>query len=237
MRGPHPGCAGGSAIAHGALVAVSRNASEASSNGRTADFGSAYEGSNPSASANSPRAASQRAELTPLARPPHVVLVALGNVRARTLSEVGAAIGEVLQVPARNGPGLDRPGYAFNKERGQYHATSIVRRLAGLQRAGAGPVIGIADVDLFLPDLPFVFGDADRDAGAALFSVARLAHPDPDRFRRRAQVEGVHEMGHLLGLAHCLDWRCAMFLSRDSADSDRKGPGLCASCRSSLGLP
>jgi predicted Zn-dependent protease len=27
-----------------------------------------------------------------------------------------------------------------------------------------------------------------------------------------------------------------MFFSRDAADADRKGPGLCGSCRAALGL-
>jgi archaemetzincin len=97
-------------------------------------------------------------------------------------------------------------------------------------------VVGILDVDLFLPDAPYVIGDADRDAGAAVFSLARLSSPDPELVRRRARVEVVHAAGHLFGLSHCGDFRCAMFLSRDAADVDRKAPGPCASCRTALGL-
>jgi archaemetzincin len=144
----------------------------------------------------------------------------------------------VLAIATKAGPSLERPQYAFNEERRQYHAPAILRRLASLRPGSGGvPVVGVADVDLFLPDLPYVIGDADRDAGAALFSTSRLGAADPDALRRRAQVEAVHAAGHLLGLSHCPDHRCAMFLSRDAADSDRKGPGLCTSCRNALGLP
>ncbi len=213
-----------------------RNGSEASSNGRTADFGSAYEGSNPSASATSAaKPANLRAEVRPLARPPHVLLVALGGVSHRLVHAAGESLQDTLEIGAKIGPSLDKPQYAFNKDRGQYHATSILRRLSSM-RSQAVPVVGIVDVDLFLPDAPYVIGDADRDAGAAIFSVARLAHADPDKLRRRVQVETVHGAGHLLGLSHCSDFRCAMFFSRDAADADRKGPGLCASCRAALGL-
>ena len=52
--------------------------------------------------------------------------------------------------------------------------TSILRRLASL-RPPAIPVVGIVDVDLFLPDAPYVIGEADRDAGAAVFSLSRLS--------------------------------------------------------------
>ncbi len=213
-----------------------RNGSEASSNGRTADFGSAYEGSNPSASASSAsKPANLRAEVRPLARPAHVLLVTLGTIAPRIVTAASEAVKEVLEIASRAGPALDRPQYAFNKDRGQYHATSILRRLATL-RPRDGQVVGILDVDLFLPDAPYVIGDADRDAGAALFSIARLSHGEPEQIRRRVQVETVHAAGHLLGLSHCGDFRCAMFLSRDAADSDRKGPGLCASCRAALGI-
>jgi archaemetzincin len=49
-------------------------------------------------------------------------------------------------------------------------------------------------------------------------------------------VEAIHEAGHLLGLGHCLDFRCAMFLVKEAAEVDRKGPGLCNGCRNALGL-
>ncbi|ABC79784.1 MULTISPECIES: archaemetzincin [Anaeromyxobacter] len=173
-----------------------------------------------------------------MAAPSHVLLIGLGNVGPKTLAEAAQALRDVYGLASKAGPSLDRPQYAFNKDRGQYHAPAIVRRLAAL-RAGAGgvPVLGVVDVDLFLPDAAYVLGDADRDAGAAVYSVSRLGAADPALARRRIQVEAVHGVGHLLGLSHCLDFRCAMFLSRDAADSDRKGPGLCASCRTSLARP
>jgi archaemetzincin len=164
-----------------------------------------------------------------------VLLVTLGDVGPKLVVEAGHALREILGISAKVGPSLDRPRYAFNEARGQYHSTSILRRLSSLRGAAGPPVVGIADVDLFLPDAPYVIGDADRDAGAALFSLARLSHGEPAELRRRAQVETVHATGHLLGLSHCSDYRCAMFVSRDAADSDRKGPGLCASCRAALG--
>jgi archaemetzincin len=169
-------------------------------------------------------------------KPGEVLIVSLGLPPPRLLADVGAALREVLALSARNGPSLERPGYAFNEGRGQYHTAAILRRLGGF-RAGGAPVLGVADFDLFVPDAPFVIGDADRDAGTAIFSLARIVHADPDRLRRRAQVEAVHEMGHLLGLSHCPDYRCAMFPTREAADADRKGPGLCAPCRGALGLP
>lgn len=61
---------------------------------------------------------------------------------------------------------------------------NIVRSMRGLGH----------DVDLFVPELNFVFGEADLVGKAAVFSLARLRQevyglkPDPRLFRRRAPV-------------------------------------------------
>ena len=218
---------------------------EASSNGRTADFGSAYEGSNPSASAKPPaRAPNLRAELKPLPLPERFLLVAIGPAQKGLLPEIGQALEQVFGAPAEVGPPQAKPDYAFNKDRKQYHSTAILRRLDAVRgRERTNPVLGVVDVDLFVPDQPFVFGEADRDARAALLSVYRLKGTadgrtvPSDRLVHRTRAEAVHEMGHLLGLSHCNDFRCAMFLSHSAADADRKGSGLCAQCRAAIGRP
>jgi archaemetzincin len=176
--------------------------------------------------------------------PARVMLVPLGSVARALLADLGAAIQGALGPTAGLGPAQGSPEYAFNKSRQQYHSSAVLRRLEHLPGRSAGvPVLGVAEVDLFVPDAPFVFGEADRDAQTAVVSLARLkaggdGRPvDPERLRHRAQVEALHEMGHLLGLSHCSDFRCPMFLSHSAADSDRKGSGLCATCRTALDLP
>jgi archaemetzincin len=161
--------------------------------------------------------------------------VAIGSIRRRVLDSVREALHLVLRLEAEPGPVLERPHYAFNEARGQYHTAAILRRLATL-RPGLAPVLALADVDLFLPDAAFVLGDADRGVGAALVSTARLATRDLSRLVARARVEAIHEAGHLLGLGHCPDFRCAMYLSHEMVEVDRKEPALCRSCRHALGL-
>jgi archaemetzincin len=178
---------------------------------------------------------SERGDDRSLTGPDCVVVVAVGDVEPKLVQAAGATLHGALRVPARTAPPLYTPEYAFNKERNQYHATSIVRRLASCRQKGR-PIVGILGVDLFVPDAPYVIGDADRDAGAAVFSVARFSSPDPEVVRRRAGIETIHAAGHLLGLSLCSDSRCAMFGSRDAADTDRKSGGICANCRSALGL-
>jgi archaemetzincin len=217
---------------------------EASSNGRTADFGSAYEGSNPSASARpAARGPGPRGEARTLPVPPRVLLAAVGALPQGLIAEVGRALQEVFGAAASPIPAQVRPDFAFNKDRRQYHSTAVLRRLdATRPRGDAAPVLGVVDLDLFVPDQPFVFCESDRDAGSAIVSIFRLkgndGHPvPPDRVAHRVRAEAIHAFGHLLGLSHCNDARCAMYLSHTPADSDRKGDGLCGNCRAAVGRP
>jgi archaemetzincin len=101
-------------------------------------------------------------------------------------------------------------------------------------------ILGVTGVDLSVPGLNFVFGLADPRNHCAVISLARL-YPEfygqprnPRLFKERAIKEAVHEIGHLFGLDHCPDPACIMFFSNSLADTDRKGPGFCASCRELL---
>jgi len=130
---------------------------------------------------------------------------------------------------------LQRPDYAFNKDRGQYHCNAIMRRLASLLEPSHTMVLGVTDVDLFVPDSAFVLGEADRESRSAVVSVSRLrpgAHGE--QLRRRVQVEAIHQAGHLLGLSFCEDARCVMYFSQSAQDCDRKQMGLCNTCRNEL---
>jgi archaemetzincin len=164
-----------------------------------------------------------------------VTLVGLGDLPPRVLAEVSQGLHEALGIACHAGPHLDRPAYAFNEARRQYHAHAILRRLRTLRGGAPASLVGVCDADLFIPeDGDYVIGDADRDAGVAVLSLSRLSG-EPDALRRRARVEGLAVVGRLLGLSACHDYRCAMFPALDARDADRKGPALCATCRAALG--
>ncbi|MBN8472629.1 non-proteolytic archaemetzincin-like protein [Corallococcus exiguus] len=131
---------------------------------------------------------------------------------------------------------LSSPAYAFNKDRSQYHCNAIMRRLGTvLDESPQELVMGVTDADLFEPDSPFVFGQADRESKVAVMSLYRLRQgAEGDTLRRRVQVEAVHQAGHLIGLSYCEDSRCVMFLPQSPQDIDRKSLGPCNVCRNEL---
>lgn len=162
-------------------------------------------------------------------------LIAVGNVPAAFLKELEIPIEQVLGVASYLGRALmPTPGFAFNKDRSQYHTTAIMRRILTLRETGTPLILGVTDVDLFVPDSPFVYGEADRESHVAIMSLNRLRADQGDAWKRRTFVEAVHQAGHLIGLSYCEDARCAMFLATTITDAERRQMHLCNNCRNEL---
>jgi archaemetzincin len=132
--------------------------------------------------------------------------------------------------------GLD-PEFAFHPERQQYHSSQILAAMQPLT-GDWWRVLGVAAVDLYIPILTFVFGEAQIGGPCALVSSYRLREefyglpPDCRTLRARLFKESVHEIGHTLGLTHCHDYRCAMAASHAVEWIDVKEPLLCSQCQS-----
>jgi predicted Zn-dependent protease len=109
-------------------------------------------------------------------------------------------------------------------------------RLGRVERA-----LGVIDVDLFVPDLNFVFGLAEGDRAVIALSRLRAGAleeaADPRLFRQRVAKEAVHELGHTYGLGHCPNRRCVMAFSNSLHDTDVKSREFCTICIGLLGLP
>lgn len=124
--------------------------------------------------------------------------------------------------------------FAYDSARKQYYSTQILTRLAEV--AQGERVLGVASVDLFVPILTFVFGEAQLKGLAAVMSWHRLREryyglpARPDLENSRIVKEAVHELGHTFGLRHCPDWRCVMSSSHDVGRIDVKNAEFCVDC-------
>jgi archaemetzincin len=165
-----------------------------------------------------------------------IQLVSVGSPPLGLLKDLEEPLQTQLGIQVvQNKTQLQSPTYAFNKDRKQYHCNAIMRRLQTLLEKGQNFVMGIVDVDLFVPDSAFVFGEADRESKIGIVSIARLRPgTDSEGLKRRTQVETVHQAGHLVGLSYCDDPRCVMFLATNASDCDRKNVSLCNVCRNEL---
>lgn len=163
-------------------------------------------------------------------RPPTALVIALVPVADASPSEAEALVPILLETfgaPAVIAPAIPMPAGAHDPSRRQFRSTAILDALARLKRPEWERVLGVADADLFVPELNFVFGEADPRRGVAVFSLSRLRTPDRTLFLRRAATEAIHELGHTWGLSHCSDPNCVMWFSNTLSESDRKGTRFC----------
>jgi archaemetzincin len=157
----------------------------------------------------------------------------LGYLKDGIKKELKAVVDQVeKEVPLPSG--------AYDTRRRQYRAEAFLPLLTPYRPGNNGLVLGITGVDLFVPELNFVFGLADSRQKCAIISLARLQPEsyglpsNPQLFKERALKEAIHELGHLLGLGHCPSPACVMFFSNSLGDTDRKGPSFCPECRRRL---
>jgi archaemetzincin len=168
-------------------------------------------------------------------------LLPIGNVDDGLLKDLRPAIEEILCVPCKVLPVRLDPGFAFHGERQQYHSSEILQRMQSFLSADSWRMLGIAAVDLYIPILTFVFGEAQMGGLCSVLSTHRLRQefyglpPDPELFRQRLIKEAVHELGHTLSLTHCDDYRCFMASSHAVEWIDLKESVLCGNCRDAAG--
>lgn len=161
-------------------------------------------------------------------------LMAVGEVSSSLLKKLEQPFHSYLGLSSKlHRTVLQTPKYAFNKDRNQYHTNAILKRLVPLLEGPSDVILAISDVDLFIPDAAFVFGEADRELRVGILSTFRMKGSD-EQMSRRFQVEAVHQAGHLMGLSYCEDARCVMFMAQGLPECDRKNLMPCSLCRNEL---
>jgi archaemetzincin len=132
--------------------------------------------------------------------------------------------------------------FAYDPERKQYYSSAILEKLRDAGSGTGERILGLVDVDLYVPDLNFVFGEADVIEKMAVISTKRLRQEyyglpkDEELFFNRTLKESVHELGHTYGLGHCPDKNCVMYFSNSLQDTDFKSSSFCESCKRKLVL-
>ncbi len=167
-------------------------------------------------------------------------LLPIGNVEDGLLKDLRPALEQTFLVPCKVLPVRLDPQFAFHVERQQYHSSEILHRMQGFLTPNSWRILGVVALDLYIPILTFVFGEAQMGGPCALVSAHRLRQelyglpPDPELFRQRVIKEAVHELGHTLNLTHCDDYSCAMAPSHAVEWIDLKESTLCSACRNAV---
>ena len=124
----------------------------------------------------------------------------------------------------------------FNAARIQYSANDLLEKLVGVCPNNNSKIIGVTELDLYIPVLTFIFGQAYLNGRAAIVSTHRLRNeyygmePNPDIFWERLEKLVIHELGHSFGLIHCSNLNCVMISSTYVEDIDQKSVRMCDDC-------
>ena len=167
-------------------------------------------------------------------------MLPIGNLDGGLLMELGPALAETFHMPCEVIPRPLDAELAFHAERQQYHSSELLQHMQRYLTSDSWRVLGITAVDLYIPILTFVFGEAQMAGPCAVVSAHRLRQEfyglpaDRGLLRQRLLKEAVHEIGHTLNLTHCEDYMCAMAPSHAVEWIDLKESRLCAACHSQI---
>ena len=167
-------------------------------------------------------------------------LLPIGDVDRRLVEDLREMMGTVFRVPCEVLARSVSAEFAFHPERRQYHSSEILAKMQEQVNARCWRLLGVAAVDLYIPILTFVFGEAEMGGRCALVSLHRLRQEfyglpdDPELLRQRLLKEAVHELGHTLELTHCDDYQCVMAASHAVEWIDLKDSRLCVTCHNKV---
>ena len=170
----------------------------------------------------------------------HIGVVPIGEVPEITSKTIAAHILGYLNLKADILPPMNHPAYAYDKQRFQYNAGTIIKDFESRPFHNHDKLIGLLDVDLFIPIFTYVFGEARQGGKYALVSLYRLkSNPDgstpPESLQlERAAKVALHELGHLFNLLHCMDEKCLMHYSGNLPDLDKMPLYFCKYCSTYL---
>jgi len=171
-----------------------------------------------------------------------ITLVSFGYFEKEILEKTADAVSEEYhcQVFIRDGH-MDLSEF-YDSARRQYNGYALLKQVNSMPFPESEKILGIFNVDLFVPILTFIFGQAFLGGQTGIASLYRLSNErygmvsDAQLMLDRFKKEVIHELGHTLGLIHCTNPKCVMRSSTYVEDIDQKEQNLCRDCRLKLDI-
>lgn len=170
----------------------------------------------------------------------NITLILFGNFEKRFLEKIINDVEREFQLTAmiRNGH-LDLSEY-YDPSRRQYNGNMLLKTVDNGFAMDESKILGLFNVDLFIPIFTFIFGQAFLNGRSGIASIYRLSNeryglkPDENILIDRLRKEVIHELGHTFGLIHCHNQECVMRSSTYVEDIDQKKHFLCHKCKDDL---
>lgn len=169
-----------------------------------------------------------------------ILLVSHGQFEQDMLEQIANEVETVFKLPvAMKENHFDLTEY-YNPTRRQYDGNRLLKLVNSLYHKPGQKTIGLFRVDLFIPILTYIFGQALFGGCTGIVSLYRLRNeqygmpPDDLLLYNRFLKVLIHELGHTYGLTHCLVPNCIMRSSTYVEDLDLKKHTFCMKCEEQL---
>lgn len=173
---------------------------------------------------------------------PGITLIAIGYFERKMLDALADEVSKEYQTDVYLREEFKDLSPFFDPARKQYNGNALLKEIESQFALENRKTIALVTVDLFIPILTYIFGQAYLNGRTGIASIYRLSNeryglPRNDELLfDRCVKEVVHELGHAYGLIHCRTLRCVMLSSTYVEDIDQKSMHLCPDCQKILGI-
>jgi archaemetzincin len=166
-----------------------------------------------------------------------ITLLSFGHFDRGFLEKISEAVAqEYNSIVSVKEARLDLSSF-YDPGRRQYNGDQLLKEVHSMSIDTSTKTIGLFNVDLFIPILTYIFGQAQLGGATAIASLYRLENekygiiPDENLVLERFKKEIIHELGHTFKLLHCYTTSCVMRSSTYVEDIDQKEAQFCPKCR------
>jgi len=172
---------------------------------------------------------------------PNITLVSFGYFEKDNLEMIAEAVKHEFRCPVNLREGHVDLSEFYDQARRQYNGNGLLKMVDTMTFPDSQKILGLFNVDLFIPILTFIFGQAYLNGHCGIASLYRFNNErygmtgDNQFLLDRCKKEVIHELGHTFGLIHCHNPTCVMRSSTYVEDIDQKEQQFCLKCREELG--
>jgi archaemetzincin len=170
----------------------------------------------------------------------NITLISFGYFRDDFLKNVTEAVNHEFLLTVNTKEGHIDLSEFYDPVRRQYNGVKLLKEVEFMYSLDSAKTIGLFSVDLYIPILTYIFGQAFLNGSTGIASHYRLSNErygintDENIILDRFKKEVIHELGHTFGLIHCHVPTCVMRSSTYVEDIDQKSENLCFNCRKAL---
>jgi archaemetzincin len=172
--------------------------------------------------------------------PKYITLISYGHFEKDFLTNIAASITHEYILPVNIIESYIDLSEFYDPARRQYDGNKLLKEINSNTTTDSLKTVGLFAVDLFIPILTYIYGQAFLCGHTGIASLYRLKNElygmkqDEKLLLNRFKKVITHELGHTFGLKHCHSSGCVMKSSTYVEDIDQKSANLCPRCKTEI---